>query len=152
MKTISVIFTLICAVSLAVGQTMKDKQKQNNGVEEELRNLERQWQEALMQRDLTLLDRLMADDYALITVSGEVVNKARVLAEIKSVNAIADVRNTEVAVRVFGDVAVVTGLVLISGKFNDQEVNSKSRYTKVYVKRQKQWRVVAAQATLIPQQ
>ena len=94
----------------------------------------------------------MADDYVLTTVSGEVVNKARVLAEVKSANATADVRNTEVAVRVYGNVAIVTGLVLISGKFNDKDVSTRSRYIKVYVKRQGQWQVVTAQATLIAQQ
>ena len=93
----------------------------------------------------------MADEYLLTTVSGEVVNKARVLAEVKSANATAEVHNTDVAVRVYRDVAVVTGLVLISGKFNDKDVSTRSRYIKVYVKRQGQWRVVAAQTTLIMQ-
>ncbi|PYS60844.1 MAG: hypothetical protein DMF74_17665 [Acidobacteria bacterium] len=131
---------------------MNQEANQNSGVEQELRRLENQWQEALSRPDLAILDRLMADDYVLTTVSGEVVNKARVLAEVKSANATAEVRNTEVAVRVYGDVAIVTGLVLISGKFNDKDVSTRSRYIKVYVERQGQWRVVAAQATLIAQQ
>ena len=138
--------------SCTVGQTMNTQANRNRGVEQELRKLESHWQEALTQRDVAMLDRLMADDYVLTTVSGEVVNKARVLAEVKSANATADVRNTEVAVRVYGNVAIVTGLVLISGKFNDKDVSTRSRYIKVYVKRQGQWQVVTAQATLIAQQ
>jgi ketosteroid isomerase-like protein len=152
MKAILVIFAVVFVSCCAVGQTMNQKANRNSGVEQELRSLESQWQEALTRRDVAMLDRLMADDYVLTTVSGEVVNKARVLAEVKSVNATADVRNTEVAVRVYGDVAIVTGLVLISGKFNDKDVSTRSRYIKVYVKRERQWRVVAAQATLIAQQ
>jgi ketosteroid isomerase-like protein len=151
MKATLVIFAVIFATCCAVGQTMSQEANRNTGVEQELRRLEGQWQEALTRRDVTMLDRLMADDYVLTTVSGEVVNKARVLAEVKSTNATADVRNTEVAVRVFGDVAIVTGLVLISGTFNEKDVSTRSRYIKVYVKRQGQWRVVAAQATLIAQ-
>lgn len=137
--------------SSRAGQTMGQQRNRRNGVEQELRKLETQWQEALTHRDLAKLDRLMDDDYTLTTVSGEIVNKAKVLAEIKSINATANVRNTEVAVRVYGEVAVVTGLVLISGKFNDKDVSTRSRYMKVYVRRQGQWRVVAAQATLITQ-
>ena len=152
MKAILVIFAVIFAACCAVGQTMNQKANRNSGVEQELRSLENQWQEALTRRDVGMLDRLMADDYVLTTVGGEVVNKARVLAEVKSANATADVRNTEVAVRVYGDVAIVTGLVLISGKFNDKDVSTRSRYIKVYVKRQGQWQVVTAQATLIAQQ
>jgi ketosteroid isomerase-like protein len=152
MKAILVIFALIFAAYLAVGQTMNQEPNRNTGVEQELRTLESQWQAALTRRDLAILDRLMADDYVLTTVSGEVVNKARVLAELKSANATAEVRNTEVSARVYGDVAIVTGLALISGKFNDKDVSTRSRYIKVYVKRQGQWRVVAAQATLIAQQ
>jgi ketosteroid isomerase-like protein len=130
---------------------MDQQRNRRNGVEQELRKLETRWQEALTHRDSAMLDRLMDDDYTLTTVTGEIVNKARVLAEIKSINATADVRNTEVAVRVYGEVAVVTGLVLITGKFNDKDVSTRSRYMKVYVRRQGQWRVVAAQATLITQ-
>src|SRR5438128_698781 len=152
MKAILVVFCLISATSFVDGQTMNQKPNPSGDLERELRKLESHWQEALTQRDVVMLDRLMADDYVLTTVSGEVVNKSRVLAEVKSANATADVRNTEVAVRVYRNVAVVTGLVLISGKFNDKDVSTRSRYIKVYVKRQGQWRVVAAQATLIAQQ
>ena len=149
---ILIIVALICTASFVEGQTMNQKANRDSTVGQELRNLERRWQEALTQRDVTMLDRLMAEDYVLTTVSGEVVNKLRVLEEVKSSNATAEVRNTDVAVRVYGDVAIVTGLVLISGRFNNQDVSTRSRYLKVYVKRQGQWRVVAAQATLIMQQ
>ena len=151
MKAILVTFAVIFSACSVVGQTMSQKANRNRGIEQELRGLESQWQEALTRRDVAILDRLMADEYVLTTVSGEVVNKARVLAEVKSANAPAEVRNTDVAVRVYRDVAIVTGLVLISGKFNDKDVSTRSRYIKVYVKRQGQWRVVAAQATLIAQ-
>ena len=148
MKTILVIFTLIFATHFAVGQTVS---KTNSKVEQELKNLERQWEEALTRRDAAMLDRLMADDYVLTTVRGEVVNKARVLEEIKAANVTAKVQNTETAVRVYGDTAVVTGLVLISGRFNNQDVSTQSRYMKIYVKRKGRWQVVAAQATLVAQ-
>src|ERR1043165_10133798 len=115
---------------------MDQQRNRRNGVEQELRKLETRWQEALTHLDSAMLDRLIEDDYTLTTVTGEIVNKARVLAEIKSINATADVRNTEVAVRVYGEVAVVTGLVLITGKFNDKDVSTRPRYTKVYVRRQ----------------
>jgi ketosteroid isomerase-like protein len=143
---------LVCPDDIRRIEMMNQKANRNSSVEQELSGLESQWQEALTRRDVAVLDRLMADDYVLTTVSGEVVNKARVLAEVKSANATADVHNTDVVVRVYGDVAIVTGLVVISGKFNDKDVSTRSRYIKVYVERQGQWRVVAAQATLIAQQ
>jgi ketosteroid isomerase-like protein len=150
MKAILVIFTLIFATPLAAGQTMS--KKKDSRVEHELKGLERQWEEALTRRDVAALDRLMAEDYTLTTVRGEVVNKARVLEEVKSANVTATVQNTDTAVRLFGDTAVVTGVVLISGKFNDQDVSTQSRYMKVYVRRSGHWQVVAAQATLVAQQ
>ncbi|MDQ3687267.1 MAG: nuclear transport factor 2 family protein [Acidobacteriota bacterium] len=152
MKTVLVIFALMFGVYLAVGQTMSKKTNGNGRVEQELKNLERQWEEALTRRDVAALDRLMAEDYVLTTVRGEVVNKAKVLEEVKSANVTAKVQNTDTAVRVYGDTAVVTGLVLISGRFNDQEVSTQSRYLKVYVRGRGRWQVVAAQATLVAQQ
>jgi len=152
MKTVLVIFALIFGVSFTVGQTMSKKTSGNGHVEQELRNLEREWEEALTRRDVAMLDRLMAEDYVLTTVRGEVVNKVRVLEEVKSAKVTAKVQNTDTAVRVYGNSAVVTGLVLISGRFNDQDVSTQSRYMKVYVKRRGRWQVVAAQATLVAQQ
>jgi hypothetical protein len=63
---------------------MIKKADRNNDAERELRKLESQWHEALTQRDVTKLDRLMADDYVLSSVSGEVVDKGRVLQDVKS--------------------------------------------------------------------
>ncbi len=149
MKAILVIFTLVFFTPFALGQTMS--KNKGSKVEQELKNLERQWEEALTRRDVAMLDRLMAEDYVLTTVRGEVVNKAKVLGEVKSANVTAKVQNTDTVVRVLGDTAVVTGLVLISGRFNDQDVSTQSRYMKVYVKRRGRWQVVAAQATLVAQ-
>jgi len=152
MKTILVIFVMIFVAYHIAGQKMNKNVNRNSDVEQKLKNLERQWEEALTRRDVATLDQLMADDYVLTTVSGEVVNKAKVLEQIKSTNATAKVQNTNTAVRVYGDTAVVTGLVLTSGRFNNQDVNTQSRYLKVYVKRRGRWQVVAAQATLVAQQ
>jgi uncharacterized protein DUF4440 len=109
MKAIPVIFAVIFVTCFAVGgQRMNQKANRNSGVEQELKSLESQWQEALTRRDVTMLDRLIAEDYVLTTVSGEVVNKATVLEEVKSTNATAEIHNTDVAVRVYGNVALVT--------------------------------------------
>jgi ketosteroid isomerase-like protein len=56
----------------------------------------------------------------------------------------------EIKVHAYGDTAVVTGRSTATGKDNGKEFAGQFRYTRVYVKRQGRWQIVATQATRIP--
>ena len=54
---------------------------------------------------------------------------------------------SETAFRIFGDAAVVTGRLLRERTFADRNIHEDWRFTKVYVRRQGKWKVVAWQAS-----
>src|SRR5207245_7214296 len=84
--------------------------------------------------------------------NGKVGNKSEAIAEVKApADASYSLTSDDVKVSVYGDTAIVTGRVTEKGIFNGRSLNSQSRYTDVWVKRNGLWQVVAAQNTRLPQ-
>lgn len=99
---------------------------------------------AKVARDLTTLDALLADDLVYIHASGKVDDKMAFLEAVGSRGYLGFAKKQAEA-RVFGDVAVVTGLA-------DIHVHAALRFdamfTDVWVRRGA-WRNVAWQSTIV---
>jgi ketosteroid isomerase-like protein len=127
--------------------------KDTSAAEAHIRTLHEASGEAQVRRDIAALDRLLADDFILTRANGVVANKAQNLADVQSgERSFTSYKNDDVRVRLYGDAAVVTGQVTSSGTYKGQDFSGQFRYTKVFVKSAGQWRIVAWQATLMPQQ
>ena len=118
---------------------------------EQLRRLDREWNEAYPRRDVEALGRILADDWTAIDGAGLVVSKRQLLERVASHPAQFDQHEfDEFTLRVFGDAAVVTGR--LSGAGRDEEgveFSLRQRFTRVYAKRGGAWQAVATQVTLI---
>jgi Domain of unknown function (DUF4440) len=112
---------------------------------DELVHLEHRWLAAAMQRDTSVLDEILADDFIDVNSRGEVRDKAD---HLRSTSAPAHTRQTlgELKVRIYGPAAVVTGLNTIAAP--DGSFTARVRFTDVFVKRDGRWRAVSAQETL----
>ncbi|MBI3666909.1 MAG: nuclear transport factor 2 family protein, partial [Acidobacteria bacterium] len=76
---------------------------------------------------------------------GEVRDKSRVITDLKSGNRkIVSVDDQDVVVRVYGTVAVITGLSRSKVLTGGREDSGPGRYIQVYVRRQGRWQIVAA--------
>src|ERR1035437_895995 len=115
-------------------------------VEEELKKLETDRAAAVVKADITTLEAQTADDYALINANGQVMDKKQTLDAIKTgqvkltSNELSDLR-----VRVYGHVAVITGKSDAKGMLSGTEVNGPVMFTRVYVKKNGRWQSVAFQ-------
>lgn len=148
MKRILFVLALIVCVcaSFTFGQTKEKKSKRNLKVEQELRALVRQWDEADVKQDVMVLNRLLADEFAF--VGG--IDKKKYLAFIESGNAgIVSAVSDNVKVRVYGDTAILTGLDTIKGKRKGQEYVERYLYMDVWMKRGNRWQCVATQSELL---
>lgn len=154
MKRVLVIALLVVAASpLASGQTNPRQAARNAKVEQEIRKLEREWFESYVRGDRVAFDRIVADDAVMIYGNGKVGKKSEAMAEIKAPADLSySLTSDDVQVRVYGDTAIVTGRVTEKGTFNGRNLNSQSRYTDVWVRRNGRWQVVAAQNTRLPQE
>lgn len=144
MKLILCLLCLLMVAPLtAEGQVTKDKAQA--GLEEHLKGLVRQWDEAIVKRDAATLDRLLADEFEF--VGG--VKKAAYLNSIKTqaADAMTSAVSSKLEVLIYGDTAVVTGLDTISGMNKGQAYTAKWLYTDVWVKRDGRWQCVRTHAS-----
>ena len=138
MKLVLSLIALILAASPAVFGQVK-KSERDLKVEQELRALVRQWDDAYVKGDTTVLDRILADEFTF--VGGP--KKADYLASFKSSQfVIQSAVSSDIEVQVYGDTALLTGIDTIIGKNKEQTLFTKWLYLDVWVKRDGRWQCV----------
>lgn len=116
-------------------------------------DLERQLSVASAKGDIATLDRIMADGYISIEAVGKVETKAEGMGEIKSGNWVTEAEEpTQMKVRLYGNVAIVTGHLSVRDKRNGKPGHHEIVFTDVWVKKRGRWQVVNYQGTLMPSQ
>ena len=119
-------------------------------VEQTLRQLEHDWSQASLKRDLATLDKIIADDWVSIDFQGRTVTKAETIANMKSGSPATQAAGIgEMKVRVFGDSAIVTGSDTEKSTLKGKDVIDKYLWTDVFVKRDGRWQAVASQSTRV---
>ena len=119
-------------------------------VEQTLRQLEHDWSQASLKRDLATLDKIIADDWVSIDFQGRTVTKSETIANLKSGSPATQAAGIgEMKVRVFGDSAIVTGSDTEKSTLKGKDVIDKYLWTDVFVKRDGRWQAVASQSTRV---
>jgi uncharacterized protein (TIGR02246 family) len=145
MNRILVITILIVALGpLAVGQTKNTRRTQTDRVVERIRRLDQERIQAQIHADAMALDRIYADDFIGIGPSGTERTKPQVLADFTSHElTFQSITTDEVRIRVYGNTAVETGRTTTVGQDKGKVVPRDNRFTRVWVRRQGRWRLVA---------
>jgi len=158
MKHLLAVAVLAAAVAaLALGQmgdnAGKTKSKGKASVEQALMQMERDWSEAGPKKDAATLDKILADDWVAQTSDGT-QTKAEALAELKSLDYKLDsvTQVGDMNVRIFGDIAVVTGRQDEKSSNKGKDTSGRYIWTDVFVKRQGRWQAVASQWGLMAKQ
>ena len=111
-------------------------------------DLDTQYQLAVKNRDVATMDRILADDFVLVTGRGKVLNKADLLKEARSNTLYEHQEDTEQTVRVCGDTAVVTALLWAKGTEDGKPFEYKLWFSDTYVRTPAGWRYAFGQASL----
>lgn len=147
LKKSASLFFLAMTLVTVVGQETKGPST-NAADQAELQRLEKVWNEAHLHGDAKALDALWADELVVTVPRMQVMNKAQSLAIWKTGRMkFQRYETSDVAFRIFGDSAVVTGRLLRERTFGDKNIHEDWRFTKVYVRLQGKWRVVSWQAS-----
>jgi ketosteroid isomerase-like protein len=137
------------AVGQAGGNKQERKSKDGQAVLKQLDN----WIEALKQNDMTALNRIIAEDFMLLEVNGNFLNREQDLEPVKSGDLKFQSLTTEdVKVFVYGETAIVTGKGVYQITYKDKASTIRERFFDVYQKRKGQWRVIASRPTPNPAQ
>src|SRR5215510_7923778 len=154
MNRLLVIAVVIVAVGPpAAGQKQIARRTPTESVVEGIRKLDEERIQAQIQGDVPALDRIYADDFIGIGPSGTVRTKPQVLADFTSHDlSFQSITTDEVRIRVYGNTVVETGRSTMVGQDKGKAVPRDNRFTRVWVRRQGGWRLVANHySTLIGQ-
>jgi ketosteroid isomerase-like protein len=137
---------LALTISLAVFQVAAAPA----GDRSEILAVERAWDTAVVKRDVAALNRILADDFLLVWINGQVSGKRDMLKAIAARKAEIDPFETEdVNVRIYGDTAVVTGRFTQTAHLGERSETNQFRYTDVYHRTRRGWQAISAHASLI---
>jgi ketosteroid isomerase-like protein len=111
--------------------------------------LDTEYQAAVEKNDVATMDRILADDFVLVTGSGKSYTKADLLNEARSKRTIYERQaDSEQTVRVWGDTAVVTAKLWSRGTREGQPFEHTLCFSDTYVRTATGWRYVFGQASL----
>ena len=128
---------------LAVVSAYAQRQSET-AVAEQIRKVDQERIQAQVNANAAALDQIYADDFIGIGPSGTVRTKKEVLADFASGSLkFQSIVTDEVRIRVYGNAAVETGLSTMIGQDRGKAVPRDNRFTRVWVKQQGHWLLVA---------
>jgi uncharacterized protein (TIGR02246 family) len=140
-SVIAIALIMLISVSLAVAEDTPDQV---------FRDLENRISHAVMTKDPAEMNKLFASDYTSIGVSGKIRSRAEVIAAYSSGTlAISTAHTDKIAVRRYGDIAIVVGSITVSGKEGSTDISGQYAFTRVYKRDSSEWLAVSFQATLV---
>jgi hypothetical protein len=119
--------------------------------EDAVRAMEARRGEALLKADTAALSGMTGDDFVEISRFGQVRTKADNMRDISSgALKLLSVKYSDMSVRLYGRVAVLTAVADNTGTFRGTPFSGKIRYTRIFVRRGSAWQAVLMQQTMIP--
>jgi ketosteroid isomerase-like protein len=106
---------------------------------------------AMLKADVVALDKLLGSDLTYTHGDSRVIDKPQFIADFKTgAFKYVTIEPDDMKVRLYGDMAVVTGGAGMQVVSNGAPATIKIRYTDVHIKRNGAWQMVAWEATRVP--
>lgn len=111
------------------------------------------WDKAIIRKDRAAIEANMAEDFRQIDGEGDVETKAGFVNGLVSAKLEIDPYTVEeFDVRLYGNVALLSGRTRMTGRYDGKPFKSHYRYTDIYAQRDGKWQIVSVQISKIPQQ
>jgi ketosteroid isomerase-like protein len=167
MKKILVLLTIMVALSSPLHpQEQEDERQARRGAcldacmrerpnpelqRQELVALEKETARAILLGDATFFRRVYSDDFSGVSSHGQIVDKEGLISAVQAQEIrYESFTASDVKVRLYRDLAVVSSSWSMRGLSKGQRVNSQMRVMHVYMYTGSGYRVVSAQTTLLP--
>lgn len=113
--------------------------------------IEKQRFAALVSKDFGYLEKVLAEDLFYCHSNGLIDTKTSFIQSIKDGKLTYQEMNVEeLKVRIYGKTAVITGVCGAKVLSNGQQLNTRFRFTDVYVKNKVGWQMVSWQSLRMP--
>lgn len=111
--------------------------------------MDEEYQSAVKRNDVRTMDRILADDFVLVTGFGRIFSKADLLKESGSGEYVYEHQeDTERNVRMWGDTAVVTAKLWEKGTDRGTPFDHTVWFSDVYIRTPHGWRYIFGQSSL----
>jgi ketosteroid isomerase-like protein len=113
--------------------------------------LDTEYQAAVKRNDAATMDRILADDFILVTGRGTIYNKADLLRDARNgLDQYEHQEDTDQTVRIWGDTAVVTAKLWEKGTEEGKPFDYTVWFSDTYARTPAGWRYVFGQSSLPP--
>ncbi len=130
-------------------QPMQTEDVKGASVERLIAALDTEYQAAVKNNDVATMDRILADDFVLVTGNGSVYTKADLLKEASEKTIIYERQeDSQQTVRLWGDTAIITALLWAKGTDRGKPFDYQVWFSDTYVFTAGGWRYVFGQASL----
>jgi ketosteroid isomerase-like protein len=118
----------------------------------EIEAIEEQWRTAQLSGDVATMDKLLAEDYFGISISGQLNDKGQQLERLRSRKfVLTRIDVSDVRIKLLGRAAVVTSLAKVAGTDAGESVEGTYRYTRVYKRYPDgSWKITNFEVTRVP--
>jgi ketosteroid isomerase-like protein len=145
------LFSLAIGFALFLALSISAQVNSNNA---QLTELETRIADAVVRRDTKFLAGFYSDGFVRTDPSSGQLNKEQWLTRLKSNrDKIESIAVSDIAVRFFGDTAIVTGRMTTQGRNpetdSDQKYRRLDRFTHTFVKQNGRWQLIASHASVI---
>jgi ketosteroid isomerase-like protein len=140
---------LLFCLALVSAMTMSAMAQDNGSVESKVIAIEKAWNQAYKLRDKKALGEILHDTMVLVNDDGSLQSKRVFLDSVDAAKP-SEQQQAEpesISVRVFGDVAIATGIFREKGIENGKPYLRRNRFVDTWVSRNGSWVCVAASAT-----
>jgi len=142
---IAVLALLLLAVNHAVA---KPDAPDRLAAEEEVKQLERDRQDAFIRGDIEALDRATAADYTTINGTGRLSTKPQMMQNLRQAKTkVLSVKLDDLKVRIYGDTAVLTGDYRDVNIREGVQHETHALFMRIFVRNHGHWEAVAYQQT-----
>ena len=117
-------------------------------------DVEYQWANAYVSRDAEKLASILSRDYVQTNTRARVTGKEEEVLDLrKGTFRYEKFETTRMEVQLYGDAAVVTGLIAAKGtdEASGKTIEGQMRMTDTFIRQGGRWQVVASQTTLAPE-
>jgi ketosteroid isomerase-like protein len=137
----------LAIIALTVGVSAQGGDRANP---EALIQLERSWNEAFYRKDVSFLERVLADEFIATYEDGSQGDKTKEISLTKAFNQQVDsARQDDFVVKLYGDTAVIWFTLHLLGPKQGQQIAVDLRYVDVFVWRANRWQCVSSHSTKV---
>ena len=141
---------LLLVACLAIPALAQKESKSDKAAEQALYRLEDDFTRAVVKRDSAALSKLVAPTWVYSDESGVMTRDDGIKAFTSGPEVVRSASNADMRAMIYGNAAVVIGILKMSGTSPKGPFSRRYRYTDTWVLADGRWRCVASQDYLMP--